>query len=147
MVLILFSCGGEKQKTPANKTNNAVTTNKSIDNNVDLSNKGIGPIKEVKLDDNIDDARAKRGQKIYDEKCKACHKEYKKYIGPPPVGVLNRRSPEWIMNMILNPEEMVKKDPIAKGLLKKFVSPMANQHLTKEEARDVLEYFRTLKEK
>ena len=49
------------------------------------------------------------------------------------------------MNMILNPEQMVKEDPIAKQLLVDFnLSPMANQHLTQEEARSVLEYFRTL---
>ena len=50
------------------------------------------------------------------------------------------------MNMILNPEEMVQKDPLAKELLIEFNgSPMANQNLTQEEARAVLEYFRTLK--
>ena len=48
--------------------------------------------------------------------------------------------------MILNPEEMVKNDPLAKDLLIEFNgSPMANQNLTQEEARAVLEYLRTLK--
>ncbi|WP_333780701.1 hypothetical protein [Tenacibaculum retecalamus] len=66
-------------------------------------------------------------------------------MGPNPTGVLKRRSPEWVMNMIMNPEEMVKKDPIAKELLVKFKgSPMANQNLSKEEARQILEFFRTL---
>ena len=47
--------------------------------------------------------------------------------------------------MILNPEEMTQKDPLAKELLIEFNgSPMANQGLTKEDARAVLEYFRTL---
>jgi hypothetical protein len=49
------------------------------------------------------------------------------------------------MNMILNPEEMVNKDPIAKELLDRYLSPMADQNLTEEEARKVLEYFRTIK--
>ncbi len=49
------------------------------------------------------------------------------------------------MNMILNPEEMVQKDPDAKALLIEYNgSPMANQSLTEEEARNILEYFRTL---
>ena len=43
-----------------------------------------------------------------------------------------------------NPEEMVQKDPIAKDLLKQFLSPMANQSMTEEETRAILEYFRTL---
>ena len=47
--------------------------------------------------------------------------------------------------VILNPEQMIKEDPIAKKLLMEFNgSPMANQNLTQDEARQVLEYFRTL---
>ncbi len=49
------------------------------------------------------------------------------------------------MNMILNPEEMALNDPIARGLLMKYNTVMANQGLTHEDARAVLEYFRTLK--
>ena len=75
----------------------------------------------------------------------ACHRIGKKFIGPPPNGILARRSPEWVMNMILNPEVMVKEDPLAKDLLQEFNgAPMANQGLTEEQARSVLEYFRTL---
>jgi hypothetical protein len=49
------------------------------------------------------------------------------------------------MNMILNPDQMVKEDPLAKKLLMEYNgSPMANQNLTEEEARAVVEYFRTI---
>ena len=49
------------------------------------------------------------------------------------------------MNMILNPEEMVINDPIAKDLLIKFNgAPMANQNLDEDQARAILEYFITL---
>ena len=48
------------------------------------------------------------------------------------------------MNMILNPEEMVEKDPVARELLTRYLAPMANQNLTREEARKILEFFRTL---
>ncbi len=49
------------------------------------------------------------------------------------------------MNMILNPENMTKEDPIAKKLLQEYNGvQMTNQNLTQEEARAVLEYFRTL---
>ena len=88
---------------------------------------------------------AANGKEIYEKMCTACHKPDKKHIGPAPKGILSRRSPEWIMNMILAPEKMVKEDPLAKDLLIEFNgSPMANQNLTKDEARAVLEYFRTL---
>jgi len=49
------------------------------------------------------------------------------------------------MNMILNPEVMVKEDPLAKELMAEFNgAPMANQGLTEDQARSILEYFRTL---
>ena len=71
----------------------------------------------------------------------------KRFVGPGLAGVTERRTPEWIMNMILNPEEMVEKNPIAKQLLAEYLSPMANQNLTEKEARLILEYFRTVKAK
>ena len=83
---------------------------------------------------------------VFKKMCTACHRADKKFIGPAPTGLLDRRSPEWVMNMILNPEEMVQKDALAKELLIEFNgSPMANQNLSEEDARAVLEYFRTLK--
>ena len=58
---------------------------------------------------------------------------------------MERRAPEWVLNMILNPEGMIAQDPIAKQLLAEANgAPMANQHLTEEQARAILEYFRTI---
>ena len=66
-------------------------------------------------------------------------------IGPPQAGVLDRRTPEWVMNMIINPSEMIKKDPTARHLLKEYNNvPMTEQGVTEEEARKILEYFRTM---
>jgi hypothetical protein len=49
------------------------------------------------------------------------------------------------MNMILNPEEMLQKDPLAKALFMEFNGQlMTDQQLTVDEARAILEYFRTL---
>ncbi len=109
-----------------------------------LKNKGIGPVSNVELG-MLDETMVAAGKKIYDEKCTACHNIKEKLIGPPQAGVLERRSPEWVMNLILNPEEMLKKDPIAKELLKEFNNvPMTNQQLTQDEARKILEFFRTI---
>ena len=68
-----------------------------------------------------------------------------KLIGPAPKDILERRSPEWVLNMILNPVEMLEKDPIAKQLLIEANGvPMANQNVSEEDAKKILEYFRTL---
>ena len=106
---------------------------------------GIGPVKAFDLPLDIDDELASEGKVIYDAKCTACHKAEKQFIGPAPKGIFEKRTPAWVMNMILNPDEMVQDNAIARQLLIKFNgSPMANQNLTEEEARAVLEYFRTL---
>ncbi len=112
---------------------------------INLATKGVGPIDSISLDEEIDKAMASQGKEIYDQKCNACHKVGSTFIGPPPNGILERRSPEWVMNMILNPGEMVEKDSLAKALFMEFNGQMmTNQNVTLEEARAMLEYFRTL---
>ena len=141
IVTILASCGGssEQKTTPADSKPPMTNTNDP------MTSKGVGPIKQVVLGE-LNPAMAAEGEEIYKKLCSACHKPTEKFIGPAPKGILERRSPEWIMNMILNPEEMVKVDPVAKKLLVEHnLAPMANQHLTEEQARAVLEYFRTIK--
>ncbi len=142
--LSITSCSGDKKnKAPKVKPISAKAAEpKAIDPMKDM---GIGPVKELTLPAEIDQKMAAEGKKIYKEKCSACHKPDKKFIGPAPKGILERRTPAWVMNMILNPDVMIKKNKIAKDLLMKFNgSPMANQNLTEEQARKVLEYFRTL---
>jgi hypothetical protein len=154
-VLLLFSCGsgGNEEKDDPAKIKLKTTEKKVEDKKsntkpsetIDLTNKGVGPITSLTLADEIDQAMAAQGADVFKRMCTACHRPDKKFIGPAPKGSLERRTPEWIMNMILDPEGMVKNDPLAKALLIEFNgSPMANQNLTEEEARAVLEYFRTL---
>ncbi len=140
----LTNCGNDdKSKTTTSKAPTSMVAKKMNDSNP-MNDIGIGPIKEITLTA-IDDKLVATGKIVYEAKCTACHKVDKKYIGPAPTGIMERRSPEWIMNMILNPEEMVKSNPIAKKLFEEFLFvPMANQSLTEEEARAILEYFRTL---
>ncbi len=104
---------------------------------------GFGPVKSLQLGA-INQGMVDEGKELFKVKCSSCHKPLKKYIGPAPKGIMDRRSPEWIMNMILDPEGMVANDPVAKALLERYLSPMANQSLTEEESRKILEYFRTL---
>jgi mono/diheme cytochrome c family protein len=144
-LLVLYSCGSGGGEGAEDQSKQQVTM-ESVDpyQNWD-TNHGVGPISELTLPDEIDQEMAANGKEVYDAMCTACHKIEKKFIGPSPQGIMDRRTPAWIMNMILNPEEMVQQDPIAKKLLIEYNgSPMANQNLTQEQARAVLEYFRTL---
>jgi mono/diheme cytochrome c family protein len=104
--------------------------------------KGVGPVSAVELGAGIDKALADQGKNIFEGKCAACHKLNERYVGPALSGVTERRKPEWIMNMILNPQEMVQKNDTAQALLATFMTQMPNQNLTQEEARAMLEYFR-----
>ncbi|MDW3191133.1 MAG: cytochrome c [Cytophagales bacterium] len=143
IVLLIYACGGGQSRIDKIKEQSVA---KPEDPFVAWqSNHGVGPVAAFELPMEIDAVLAAEGQAVFEGKCSACHKPAKRFIGPPPKGILENRTPAWIMNMILNPEEMVKNDPMAKQLLIEFNgSPMANQNLTQEEARAVLEYFRTL---
>ncbi len=154
-ITLLISCGSkEEKKKEGFSYKKKETTEKTVapkaektppSKQIDLTNKGVGPIKSVSLAAEVDQTMAAHGADVYKKMCTACHRTNKKFIGPPPTGILERRTPEWIMNMILDPEQMVKEDPLAKELLMEFNgSPMANQGLSEKDARAVLEYFRTL---
>jgi len=157
ITLIALSCGGgeekKEEKTKVQLKRQTTTkkaepkeSNTKPSETIDLTTKGVGPITSVDIASSIDQAMAASGKEVFDKMCTACHRAGKKFIGPAPNGIMERRTPEWIMNMILDPEGMVKNDPLARNLLIEFNgSPMANQSLTEEEARSVLEYFRTLK--
>jgi len=109
-----------------------------------MQNKGIGPVDHILLG-NLDLVMAQEGKVAYDQLCRMCHNEIKQMEGPAHQGITNRRTPEWIMNMMMNPSEMAKNDPIAKILAERVNGvEMADMNLSKEEARKILEYFRTL---
>lgn len=147
---MLTACGGGEAKEESHEaaapavTEEVVAEAPAVEEVDPMENVGIGPIDELEFDEEIDMELADAGKVVYDAKCTACHKSHKRYIGPSPQGIYERRNPAWVMNMILNPDEMVEKDPIARALLAEYASPMANQNLTVDEARSVVEYFRTL---
>jgi len=106
---------------------------------------GIGPIKSMVFDADINKEMADEGALIFKEKCTACHLANRKLIGPALKGIYDRRSPAWVMNMILNPTEMLQKDETAIALLKEYNNVMMlNQNLSQQETRALAEYFRTL---
>lgn len=148
---LMICCGESKkeEKKEGFEMNRKKTESKATEAEVgvpvDLDNKGVGPIKSVKFDDAINEELAAKGEQTFNTICIACHAVDKRMIGPAMAGVYERRSPEWVMNMILNPDGMLKEDPIAKALLKEYNNAiMLNQNLSEEDARAVAEYLRKI---
>lgn len=104
--------------------------------------KGVGPIKEVTLGP-IDKKLVSAGAKIFNSKCIACHQLDTKLVGPPLRNITKKNTPEFIMNYLLNTTEMQKKDPLLIKLVDEYKIIMPDQQLTKDDARSVLEYFRS----
>ena len=139
--VLMSSCGGEKAKKEVDSP--VVEEVKEEITKVDpMTDKGVGKISSITLGE-IDPEMVAEGEVIFKAKCTACHKISKRFVGPGLKGITGRRTPEWIMNMILDPELMVKENAIARQLLIEYTAPMANQNLTEDEARKILEYFRT----
>ena len=148
---LVLSCGEKKEEKKdgfemnRTKKEEVKATEASGGVPVDLDNKGVGPIKNVEFGDEIDADLAAAGEEKFQAICTACHMAEQRMIGPALKGVYERRSPEWVMNMIINPDVMLKEDPIAKALLKEYNNAiMLNQNLSEEDARAVAEYLRTL---
>ena len=151
LLSILVSCGSKEEKKKEfeyNRTQKEVkkttaTSGSSVP--VDLENKGIGPITSVDFSQDINQNLVVEGENAFKQKCTACHMPERKLIGPALKGIYERRSPEWVMNLLLNPTEMLKQDPIAKALLKEYNNVMMlNQNLEQSEARAIAEYMRAL---
>lgn len=132
-ISLMFGISCEKGKTEENSASSE-------------NSKGVGPVASVTLAA-LDESLADKGKKQFEAKCSACHKFEEKVVGPALSGVTNRRTPEWIMNMILNPVEMTQKDPIAQGLLAEHLTQMTFQNVQESEAREILEYFRKMDSK
>jgi mono/diheme cytochrome c family protein len=86
----------------------------------------------------------KRGEEIYNQKCTACHQIENRLVGPALKGLFERRKEDWVLAMIINPDSMVKNDPIAKKLYEEYKVPMIIPGgITQEEAKAVVEYLKT----
>lgn len=145
LAILSFQCKQKEVKSEFSFTKKKAQKHLNASETIDLNNKGIGPIDTITLPEVIDLEMARKGKEVYTQKCNACHKVGSTFIGPPPNGILKRRTPEWVMNMILNPEEMLQNDPLAKALFMEFNGQlMTNQQVSVEDARAMLEYFRTL---
>lgn len=99
---------------------------------------------DITLSTPLDAAMVTNGKATYELKCQSCHRlTEEKLVGPGWKDVTKRRQPLWIMNMITNVDMMLEKDPEAQKLLEQCMVRMPNQNITKDQAREVIEFMRS----
>lgn len=139
-LMLSYGCSsGKKEKEETTKNTDSEVSGEAV-----IGEHGVGPVEHVNLPAEVDQTLAEKGKIIFEGKCTACHKFDERYVGPALAEVTERRNPAWIMNMIMNPQEMTGKDPVAKKLLAEYMTQMVNQNVTEEDARALLEYFRSV---
>ncbi len=147
LTLSLLSWGCASKKTDSQQEQTEQTADQASNDSgltpFQMKN-GIGPVKEIVEVGALNKDLAAKGEAIFKQKCTSCHRIGKRYVGPDLKEVTSRRTPTYIMNMIMDPEGMIQKHPVAHGLLAKFATPMANMHLKKDQARAIVEYFRSV---
>ena len=136
-LLLALACGGESPEPAVEEAPGpgGLTA-------VELE-QGIGPVRDMELAP-LDAALASEGEAAFTTKCSACHRIDERFVAPELGHVLERRSPEFVMNMILNAAEMVQRHPEVQKLLAEFYTPMPVQVRDHDEARAILEYLRSV---
>jgi nitrous-oxide reductase len=90
-----------------------------------------------------------RGEKAFGEGgCGGCHVIGKVSSGPDLTGVLERHgkdSAKWVADFIKAPEKMYK-DPYVDAMINSFNLKMPNQHMTDEDIKNIIEYFKWVDE-
>lgn len=146
LIIGFFSLGsqGFTKVNSSSSAKNSVVPDSTKTANLPESETGIGPIKELKLGA-IDKKLVAKGKNIFNSKCMACHQLDNRLVGPPLRNITKQLKPLYIMNYLLNTTVMQKKDPELKKLIKKFNGVlMPDQNLKEKQAREVLEYLRSV---
>ena len=92
---------------------------------------------------------AQAGERAFGEGgCGGCHVIGKVSSGPDLTGVLERHgsnSEKWVKDFILNPEKKYN-DPYVNSMIDYFKLKMPNQHMSKQEIKDIVEYLKWIDE-
>jgi cytochrome c len=145
IAVLVYACSGGGDANTASTDNSSSSGDMFTKKAPDPAHeaKGIGKFTNVEVSPTLDPKMAEAGKGIYDLKCNACHKLTKeKLVGPGWSGVTSRRKPEWVMNFVTNPDEMLDNDPQAQAMLEECLVRMPNQQLSDDDARHVYEFMR-----
>jgi hypothetical protein len=136
--LFFVACGERAEKEPKPVDVADLTKDKPEVHGTELKES------DITLGTPLDKSMVTSGHATYELKCQSCHRlTEEKLVGPGWKDVTIRRKPLWIMNMITNVDMMLETDPEAQKLLELCMVRMPNQNLTKDQAREVLEFMRS----
>jgi hypothetical protein len=160
IIVINFSCSTDKKggnNSPASNNSGTLQGNQQNPRALTAQNdkpvtsskyefpgdNGIGPIKELSLGV-IDQNLVSQGFKIFNMECLSCHQLDSRNVGPPLRNITKKNTPIYIMNYLLNTTEMQRKDSLMQKLVSEYKIIMPDQQLTRDDARAVLEYLRSV---
>jgi hypothetical protein len=136
LTYLFSSCGESNEQVTNDSSREIVEYNAKI---------GIGKFDKLELKDELDLKLSRKGKILQEQKCASCHKLTDEVsIGPGWKDITNKRSPEWLMNLMTNTEEMLKMDPSLIDQVKKYGVSMPDPQLTEEDARSILEFMRSV---
>ena len=98
----------------------------------------VTPTKEINAE------IARRGESLFQSKgCIGCHTVGGgRLTGPDLQEVTERRSLDWFVAMVINPDSMLGEDPAARELFAEYMTPMMDLGLSADEAASLYEYLR-----
>jgi mono/diheme cytochrome c family protein len=104
---------------------------------------GIGPVvADIELA-TVDPVKATQGEELFVTKCATCHYLDDRKTGPPLREITKKRSPEYVLNQILNPDQMGKLHPDGKKMVAQYAQYMTIQGITRDDATALLDFLRT----
>lgn len=104
---------------------------------------GIGPFSQSTFIPRSDGSKAAEGRAMFITKCATCHQLDGDKTGPALRDVTKRRTEAYILNQMLNPEQMGKLHPDGKRLLAKYAQFMAKQIHDESEAFVILDFLKS----
>lgn len=103
---------------------------------------GIGPVTaDIELAP-VDPAKAAQGRDLFIAKCATCHYLDDRKTGPPLRKITQDRSAEYVLNQILNPDQMGKLHPDGKKMVAQYAQYMTIQGISRDDAMALLDFLR-----
>ncbi|MFP4369753.1 MAG: c-type cytochrome [Candidatus Kapaibacterium sp.] len=130
---IISACGEGGDKPEDNNSGTADNISAAGDQFLAVENVDLGEMTDEKIN---------RGEEIFNQKCKTCHQIDNDLIGPSLKNVTERRSPEFIISMIMDPEAMAENNEKVKQMRQKYNIVMTYQDVNIEDAKNLYFYLK-----